>query len=78
MRGLLLLLCVGELPFVISVLDVCISLVTELAAHASSSSSTIRAKMLTHLSRMIITYTTDMRIPFDLPPIPWWLFVWTA
>lgn len=75
---LLLLLCLGVLPFVIAVLDVCISLVTELAAHASSFSPAIRAKMLTHLSSMIISYSPDMRIPLHLAPIPWWLFVWTG
>lgn len=47
-------------------------------AHASSSSRAIRVKMLSHLSRMIISYSTDMRIPLHLPPIPWWLFVWTG
>lgn len=77
--GLLLPPCLGVLPFVIAVLDVCISLVTELAAHAGSSSPAIRAKMLTHLSSMIISYCTDMRLrTLRLPPIPWWVFVWTG
>lgn len=52
--------------------------VTELAAHASSSSPAIRAKMLSRSSSMIISCSTDMRIPLHLPPIPWWFFVWTV
>lgn len=49
--------CLGVSPFVTAVKDVCISLATELAAHTSSSSSAIRAKMLTCLSSMIISYS---------------------
>jgi len=51
---------------------------SELAARANSSSSAIRAQMLTHLGSMIISYSTDMHIPLDLPPILWRLFVWTG